>query len=77
MKIYEKKFLIDVFSRCRNGVSPRDIINEENFDMHYKRAWYLLDKWTRKGWYDYGVTLDLGWLTEKGKEKARQLIYAV
>lgn len=29
--------------------------------MHHKRCWYLLEKWCRMGFYDYGVTLDLGW----------------
>ena len=48
------------------GKSPRDIINEETFPLHYKRAWYLFDKWSDKGWYDYGVTLDLGWITPQG-----------
>jgi hypothetical protein len=41
--------------------------------MHYKRAWYLLEKWSNKGWYEYGVTLDLGWLTPLGKEVAEGL----
>ncbi len=45
---------------------PRDIVNEPGFPMHPKRAWYLLEKWTNQGWYEYGVTLDLGWLTEEG-----------
>jgi hypothetical protein len=31
------------------------------------RARYLLDKWTAKGWYEYGVSLDLGWLTPSGR----------
>ena len=75
MKEDERKFLIDVFCRCQNGVTPRDIINEEGFPIHYKRAWYLLDKWADKGWYDYGVTSDLGWLTDKGKEKASELAH--
>ncbi len=26
-----------------------------------KQAWATLEKWVEKGWYDYGVTLDLGW----------------
>ena len=42
--------------------------------MHYKRSWYLLGKWSDKGWYDYGVTLDLGWITLKGYEVAESLL---
>jgi hypothetical protein len=46
--------------------TPRDLINEPDFPIHHKRAWYLLQKWSDKGWYDYGVALDLGWVTEEG-----------
>lgn len=60
--------LMDTEPQC-----PRDIINEPGFPINYKRAWFLLGKWTRKGWYDYGVTLDLGWMTEKGMAKAREI----
>lgn len=28
-----------------------------------KRAYYLLDKWTNNGWWDYGVSLRSGWFT--------------
>jgi len=48
------------------AATPRDIINESDFPLHHKRAWYLLQKWADKGWYTYGVTLDLGWITEEG-----------
>jgi len=46
--------------------TSRDIIGEDGFPLHIKRAWYLLKKWHGKGWYEYGVTLDLGWMTEEG-----------
>ena len=49
-----------------SAVTARGIINASGFSMHHKRAWYLLQKWTDKGWYSYGTTLDLGWMTEKG-----------
>jgi hypothetical protein len=29
---------------------------------------YILDKWTRKGWWEYGVSARSGWLTPKGVE---------
>ncbi len=48
--------------------TPRDIINEPGFPIPHKRAWYLLEKWSGQGLYDYGVTVDLGWMTEKGME---------
>ena len=31
-----------------------------------KRLCYLLNKWSEAGWYDYGVCIDLGWLTPLG-----------
>ena len=88
MKDDEKHFLVDLYNVSLDLIpvnifginhtvprlSPRDIINKPDFYMHYKRAWYLLDKWSSKGWYDYGVTLDLGWLTDKGKEKIKELM---
>lgn len=72
MKPDEKMF----FDRCmaeitvhepyvRRDRKPRDIINEPDFPIHPKRAWFLLDKWAGQGLYDYGVTVDLGWMTGK------------
>ena len=60
MKTDEAWFLAE----CRPAGSewPRDLINEPGFPIHVKRAWYLLSKWADKGWYDYGVSLDLGWM---------------
>ena len=80
MKDDEKQFLVTVYKhrmKHRGGtdhLSPREIINGPRFSMHYKRAWYLLEKWTDKGWYDYSVTEDMGWLTETGEGQARALI---
>lgn len=44
----------------KNNFSVRDIINITHIPK--KRACYILQKWVDKGWYDYGVSLDLGWL---------------
>lgn len=93
MKDDEKRFLVDVYLKCRSStkpitswnfweilksakdsVKPRDLINEPNFYMHHKRAWYLLSKWGSKRWYEWGVTMDLGWLTPEGKNKAEEII---
>jgi hypothetical protein len=49
---------------------PRDIIPASG--IHHKRCWFLLSKWTRKGLYDYGVCLDLGWLTDAGETEAER-----
>ena len=41
--------------------------------LHEKRAAYMLEKWSGKGWWECGVSLRTGWLTEKGLEAARRL----
>ena len=70
MKDTEKEFLIALY-QAPPGVMPRVICNQVG---QYKQNWYYLDKWTRKGWYNYGVCADMGWLEEKGKAVARELL---
>jgi hypothetical protein len=84
MKPDEIKFLIQVaiysdiqyigIDNCVERKVPREIINEPDFYMHDKRAWYLLGKWCDKGWYEYGVTLDLGWMTQTGQDQVTELM---
>lgn len=80
MKEDEKQFFLECVAKIRNhGVQeerelwPRDLINTEGFPLNHKRAWFLLEKWSNRGLYDYGTTLDLGWITEKGNELAKHL----
>lgn len=63
--------------RCRTQSSPdgetmRAIIASVPHLVAEKRAHYLLSKWTRKGWYDYGTVIDMGWLTEAGTTASYQ-----
>lgn len=44
------------------GIWPYELINFLSEYIHHKRCWYLLQKWSRLGFYDYGVSLDHGWL---------------
>ena len=75
VKTDEAQFLIDIYEKCKDSsLSPRDVINESDFYMHPKRAWYILSKWSKKDWYGWGVTLDLGWLTANGIQKAKNLL---
>src|SRR4051812_14836404 len=55
----------DAAGNIAEGPRPRDIINMPGFPIPYKRAWYYLDKWSGRGWYNYGTTADLGWLTQE------------
>ena len=67
MKEDERKLLIELQNRSKTGEPPyvREIINE--LGINEKRATYICEKWTNKGWYDYGVNILAGWLTEAGK----------
>lgn len=55
------------FLIANTGKTPREIIN--TFPINHKRAWYLLEKWCRQDKYEYGVSLDLGWICDKGERK--------
>lgn len=49
-----------------NGPSARMAIEDlltRGIIQNRKQAWRTLEKWARRGKYDYGVTLDLGWKT--------------
>jgi hypothetical protein len=69
MKDDEKELLIAIYNRAAYE-SVREVI--DRLDINHKRAWYLLGKFEARGWYNSGVTHDLGWLTEEGKEAARK-----
>ena len=43
---------------------PRDVGAE--LGIHPKRVAYLCGKWSDRGWYDWGTSVDLGWLTDVG-----------
>lgn len=70
MKEDEKKFFRIAVRYARQmtddgecvGISFRDLITFLSEYIHHKRCWYLLQKWSRLGFYNWGVCLDLGWL---------------
>ena len=70
MKDDETKLLRLVYEN--QNLTPRAIMNS-GIGIHHKRCRYFLDKWSDKDWYDYGVSVDLGWLTNKGIEVAKEL----
>lgn len=86
MKADERDMLRDLLAYCRNlymdydgappvdrRVTPRQLIEGlwASYGVHSKRAHYLLSKWAGRGWYEYGVCLDLGWVTPEGWIEAR------
>jgi len=45
----------------------------ESYPMPWKRKRFLLrDKWSDRGWWNYGVTWASGWLTPEGIAAARE-----
>ncbi|MGD2065727.1 MAG: hypothetical protein PVI43_00975 [Candidatus Bathyarchaeota archaeon] len=65
MKKELEKYLWDnIRTATSNDPFPRDIIKDmlnKHMIVSAKQAWKTLEKWERKGLYEYGSTLDLGW----------------
>jgi hypothetical protein len=64
--------------RARIGVSPwamprcpgMEAVEAEiaRLGIHPKRAYGLIEKWTLRGWWEYGVSLRTGWFTREAPE---------
>jgi hypothetical protein len=67
----EKQLLLAIYEDDNETV--RSAI--KRIGMNHKRAWYILRKWSDRGLYDYGISLDLGWLTDEGERFAYELNY--
>ena len=62
MKVDEIAFFFYCYSmRMLYGFPVHEIIDICSEAIPRKRCLYLLKKWANKGFYDYGVSLDLGW----------------
>ena len=55
-------------------VAPGDTMTKESprviakrLGIPVKRSDFLFSKWSSKGWYEWGVCIDMGWLTEAGR----------
>ena len=68
MKDDEKRLLLELQRLCSGATldSPyvREVVRE--LGINENRAAYICEKWTVKGWYDYGVNVLAGWLTPEG-----------
>jgi hypothetical protein len=62
----ERQLLDELQWQVSKGRRPyvRQVVAD--LEINGKRAAYILEKWSRKGWYEYGVSVMAGWLTEKG-----------
>jgi len=67
MKPDERVFL-SAIRNADDGVGPDETASR--LGMAPKRAAYILSKWTDRGWYEYGVNVMHGWLTDEGREAA-------
>jgi len=47
--------------RMLYGFPVREIIDIYSEEIPRKRRLYLLKKWANLGFYEYGISLDLGW----------------
>ena len=74
MKPDELRFLYAVNLALKLGLTPRDVINDEQLGIPRKRCYWLLTKWDRRLFYSYGVSLDLGWWTPAGKAWAEETL---
>ena len=60
-----------LYKRIKKGICPRLLIRsmfETGKIKSRKQAYATLKKWTNKGYYDYGVSIDLGWITSKERK---------
>ena len=62
----DERVLLDEIKNVGKDCYVRSIVHR--LGMNEKRAAYICDKWTRKGWYNYGVNVLAGWLTDEGVE---------
>ncbi len=69
----------ELWDRCKKqpelvGEFPRDIIADmiaKGKIGHPKEAWATLEKWEAKELYEYGVSLDLGWIVAGARRPPR------
>ena len=65
MKPDEREFLTAV-QRKDTNMTVREVVS--HLAINHKRAWFLLEKWARNGWYEWGAVIDMGWLTDAGRQ---------
>lgn len=74
LKEHERIFFALCY-RLNGKLSPRDVVHLLDGVIHHKRCWYYLAKWGSLGFYDYGVTEDLGWFyPEKLPSRYREIV---
>jgi hypothetical protein len=66
----ERRLLLAIYRSNPEVTFVRDICQVVG---NYEQNQYYLASWWLSGWYEYHTSLDLGWLTDLGKEVAANL----
>ena len=70
-------FIMSCAMKKSHKITMRGIIDlmESVYRIPTKRCWYYLKKWCDLGFYDYGVSLDLGWFCpDKFPDRYKELL---
>lgn len=63
-----------ILARMLDGERPRHAGSALGIPDKRVQAWCR--KWMQRGWYDYGVSLDTGWLNEDCQAEIRAFVNA-
>jgi hypothetical protein len=74
MKPTELDFLKRMFARVEGKPYGRIWGFWEDEPLPDKQWAYYLEKWCKKGWYEFGVSLRGGWFTPEGAEAITRIL---
>lgn len=60
----DERLLLKTLQRLPRPYYVREIVR--NIGINENRAAYICEKWEQRGWYEYGVNVLAGWLTDEG-----------
>lgn len=71
IKLDEANLLLAIYEQNLSTTALDTFLT--TYDLPSRRLCYILNKWATRGWLEYGVSPQCGWLTEQGKTAARAL----
>lgn len=78
MKLDEKLLLVTIYANSKNATLTPEIRRvTAALGIPVNRAEHLLQKWSEKDWFNYGVSVWGGWLEDEGKAAAKKLLAIV
>jgi hypothetical protein len=75
MKADERRLLVELLKKRPKFGPPRADEIAAGIGIHPKRCQYLLEKWTSRGWWNYGVSARTGWFEQAGIEVALGILH--